>query len=885
MAGRKALKNKSGAKSRDAGLTGMVETKAASGPKMLKLEEPGVPASDHLIGLADGWATWRTICVRGTGFPVSMLEQLAAPEAVAAIDHLIAKKISFDEALHQAESQCRHLFEGSSDTARKALRRLLRQLSKERAPDPLPGLPEMDASLEALARALDLRLAAEEKAEESVAEAIAAISEALRETAQNSLFREAVAWQNRKALHQGIGALLRSSSKKRNADLRKNEQFVAGYLQRYCAKNESIGFFGPRGWGKWTDDGPPLIQRPGASLVTARSTHFEYWTINTLARVLSRNTRLRPWLQPRLNPRVRIEGDVLIDARGNRRTMRPLSKHVAAACDGEASAVEIATALVADPQCDAATVDEVYRALTQAVAADVVSWTLDVPVGPHPERKLRETLERVDDPVLRSQLTGPLDRLEAARESVAAVAGDSEKLDAALGKLESEFTQITGQNPYQHPGQVYAGRSLVYEDCRRRTEVEVGPEIRGQVGPPLALILQSARWFSHTIASRFEDRLNRLFPKLQAQFAPHPVPVTALDFLFDKKNAAVPKIVDQVREDLTTRWASILLPKKEAGAHPVQLSADGLHAPVLSAFAAPCPGWSGARHHSADIQIAAEGPEAVRDGRSFCVLGEIHTTDTMLMRHSYHQSHPQPETLIESFRRDVAQPRIFHVTPVNFRGHRKMWDPFLPDDFQLASDNSPPWRSKEEVLRISDLIIEKTRQGLVVRTRDNARRFPALVYFERLLWRESFTKFGLLPRAAYTPRITIDNLVVKRESWHFPCRDLKFLHAKTETERFIGARFWARHLGLPRWVFARFPQEFKPIYVDLESPASVETLAKLGRRALDFGGKAAELGLSEMLPNPNQSWLADAKGNLYTSEFRIVAVDPETWNRPGSSAP
>ena len=40
--------------------------------------------------------------------------------------------------------------------------------------------------------------------------------------------------------------------------------------------------------------------------------------------------------------------------------------------------------------------------------------------------------------------------------------------------------------------------------------------------------------------------------------------------------------------------------------------------------------------------------------------------------------------------------------------------------------------------------------------------------------------------------------------------------------------------------------------------------------------------MSEMLPNPEQSWLTDAKGDTYTGELRIVAVDPESW-RPGLS--
>jgi len=291
----------------------------------------------------------------------------------------------------------------------------------------------------------------------------------------------------------------------------------------------------------------------------------------------------------------------------------------------------------------------------------------------------------------------------------------------------------------------------------------------------------------------------------------------------------------------------------------------------------PHAGWPGARHHSADILIASEGAEAVKSGRYLCVLGEVHPADTMVTRQVLLQLHPRPEDLVEAYRRDVDRPRIFPVTSRHYLGHRKLWDPFFPGDFQLAWDDSPPWRPNNEVLRIADLIIEKSPDGLVVRTRDNFRRFPAAVYFERLLWTESLTNFKLFPPTRHAPRITVGHLVVSREAWRFPCRDLAFIYEKTEIDRFIGTRRWARSCGLPHWVFARFPQEYKPLYIDLESPASVEVFATLARRAVEVAGEGAELNLSEMLPSPAQSWLTDARGDTYTGELRIVAVDPKSW--------
>ena len=55
---------------------------------------------------------------------------------------------------------------------------------------------------------------------------------------------------------------------------RQREEIVASYWQRYCAKNDTIGFFGPLAWGRVADHGPPLRVRSGA-VVRECSVHLE----------------------------------------------------------------------------------------------------------------------------------------------------------------------------------------------------------------------------------------------------------------------------------------------------------------------------------------------------------------------------------------------------------------------------------------------------------------------------------------------------------------------------------------------------------------------------------------------------------------------------------
>src|SRR5919197_3037972 len=98
----------------------------------------------------------------------------------------------------------------------------------------------------------------------------------LREVAANPAFREAVTWQNRDVRANAIDGLLRAGGQSSNQ--RRREEIVARYWQRYCAKNDTIGFFGALAWGEVRDDGPALAQR-SRGLVRERSVHMETWCL------------------------------------------------------------------------------------------------------------------------------------------------------------------------------------------------------------------------------------------------------------------------------------------------------------------------------------------------------------------------------------------------------------------------------------------------------------------------------------------------------------------------------------------------------------------------------------------------------------------------------
>jgi len=109
-------------------------------------------------------------------------------------------------------------------------------------------------------------------------------TERLRSVARHARFREAVTWQNPAALVNAVVNVAENAPTKPSR-ARGREEIVASYWQRYCAKNDTIGFFGPLAWGRIADDGPGLGSRSG-SLVRERAVHLEAWPVQELAATL-----------------------------------------------------------------------------------------------------------------------------------------------------------------------------------------------------------------------------------------------------------------------------------------------------------------------------------------------------------------------------------------------------------------------------------------------------------------------------------------------------------------------------------------------------------------------------------------------------------------------
>jgi hypothetical protein len=141
-------------------------------------------------------------------------------------------------------------------------------------------------------------------------------TERLRSVARQPGFREAVTWQNPAALVNAVVNVADNAPTKPSR-ARGREEIVASYWQRYCAKNDTIGFFGPLAWGRIADDGPALRSRAG-SLVGERAVHLEAWPVQALAEALDPQLKLAagPFAEHDLRIALEQHPDVGVRERG-----------------------------------------------------------------------------------------------------------------------------------------------------------------------------------------------------------------------------------------------------------------------------------------------------------------------------------------------------------------------------------------------------------------------------------------------------------------------------------------------------------------------------------------------------------------------------------------
>ena len=850
-----------------------------SGPQPLE-QQAGKNLPRHLIGLPNAeWAFWRCMCLRGAGFPAATVLQLgaseelsqAAEEALQAAEEVATTRGQALKEVMSALDKLRQENQWSDKARRNALLKARDRLKAGEMPKASPEMEPLTA-VASYGAARIRKDAAQAHLNRRLAAFTAETSEMLRCQAGSPLFREAVLWQSRSAVHSALDSLARKTPEDggRTSRHRQNEELVASYIQRYCIKNDTIGFFGPVGWAHFVSGGPRIEVKPGAALVKNRKVYFETWPIEALASVMAREPEIYPWLAPIAMPFVRAAGTVLRHPVYGIVRITSLQSEIIRACDGRAKARELAQDFIHREKFQ--TEADFFNALQELAAKRIIYWGFHIPFEAHPENALREQLQQVENETARQRAMALLDELESARKGVEAAAGDNRVLDEKIEHLEHTFTRLTQVAAKRSEGKTYAGRTLVYEDCQRDAEVRLGPELLQELGTPMELLLSSARWLISEIAQTYREEFHKIYSDLARVTRRESIDaelfwVRAMPMLVEENLS----LAEPVKQQFQAKWERILNIGERR--ETIRYTSSELRESVEREFTGRSQGWRVGSYHCPDVMIAGT-QEEIQRGDYWLVLGELHLGGNTIAASLFVNQHPSPEELIRAMESDLGSPNVAPVIPKSpDRVARTSPALISESDYQLEYALDSFAKNRERALPISALVIEKKDGRLVARTRDGSFECDALDLVGGRFSDMALDLFQMLATRPHCPRIIIDRLVIKRESWRLKPAEIPFARETDAGQRFLLCRAWARQHGIPRFAFYKVPVERKPFYLDTNSPILLDIFCKMVRRTEEAGIPEATISISEMYPNTEQLWLNDAEGRKYTSELRMVAVD------------
>ena len=697
---------------------------------------------DHLTPMpgdtAGRWGVWRTVCVRAAGFPAANVLKLGDSEGAAAADRLNAVEAESEALRQTALEAIRGELEGAPKERLDVLVKAIRKVKRQQ-PAKTEGLAAATgAAIDAWQAAAGRVAAEKERYLAAFAAADERLDGVLREAASNERFREAMVWQNHHAAETGLGAFLRKpAGERRSARDRGHAQMLASYLQRYSIKNDTIGFFGPVGWARISDSRTVVTLHPGQDLLASRQVFLECWAIDAVADKLAEDEAMRQWLSPKRSPYIWQANATTWMTPFGPVEFGPISSRFLAGCDGTRSVRAMLRDLGPDLTPDKEAI--LWGLLADFHAKGILRLGFQIPLTPTPEIVLRKLLLAIEDEPLRDRSLAVLDEIIEKQEAIQRSAGSADGVARSLRDLDEAFVRTTGRATTRADGEVYAGRTLAYEDCRRDLDVELGAPFLEELSPALSMVLASARWYTHFAATEHRETLKRLHAEHSAQAGSPQV-----DFLTFTR-VAVPLLVNKVnherfQQELRSRWERVLtIPE---GERRVSFRSEDLLPRARQEFAAPAAGWQQAHYHSPDVLVAAASAEAIRQGDYQVILGEVHVAVNTLDRWIFFCQHPDPDSLRANIESDLPGPCVIPTFPKgwNMEAVSKMLGLPLPSmngrmdvalhsakDYYLDFSLDPIEYPRSRVFNIGDLVVEPGGEhGLVVGPRGSTVRFDII---------------------------------------------------------------------------------------------------------------------------------------------------------------
>jgi len=792
--------------------------------------------------------------IRMAGVPFDVVEKLATVKTAQLARELVVRQDAFAKAKAEVEALLRHRGHGLSEELFRAWRKAIRSGT-------MP--PAADQPSRAFAHCWECasHLAAAEaqlgdSLQQELDQARSALLEAARTVLPPYLVFTAEGLRERLAKQSAAPA---GSLPPRNKASRAHERHLLLYLQRICAKNDSLSAFGPEGWG--TIAGAPtsltLSPRPG---IAARETFLERWTAHGVAAALNADLEARLELSPRLHPNGRIDGNqFLFTDTGETAVLDSKTVEVLRRCDGATPAYSFR---------------EETAALEELAAQNMIRWEVEVPaLDPHAFDVLASDILRWRDSPIRARWLETLQPIVALPAKFALAKETStraEIMDEARRQLHQLGTARETPDRF-----LYSAANPIGEECFRECHFSIGEDLINEVTTDAEPWIDLWRDTYAFVASRVAAGLRALFEKAPLQSGALPLPAFLRHCALLKMPLTGPAMVGLAHiafQEVKAAFRERMRDRPDA--EEWELTADDCHF-IRQNF--QYEKFDEFTYPSADLQLEARSVEAVGRGEYRWILAELHPP-AALLHHGFYWSCPNKPALGSALVQATKGCPSFHFGffAADFTSTTavRMLDA-IPDgtSFVAAQRGDPRWR----VISPADIevYVEDKTGDVGLRTR-GAHEYLG-----------SFARAWVIPlgfhpfhfgRAPHMPRLRCGRVIVQRRSWTLAFEELgpgNFTGVSRDlvlaVERLRAEKRWPRYVyirpseqALRRSGAEGRDKDTKPVFIDLESYLFLEIFHR-------WLTKAGELEVTEMLPDP-EHLLWHEKNGRRTFELRTQIV-------------
>ena len=792
------------------------------------------------------------------GVPFEPVAQLATTATAAAARELLVRQTEFARARTEVEHLLYRRGHGLSEELFRAWRKAIRTGTMPPAADPpsrafavcwecASNLAAAEAQLDQiLQEELDpARRALLTAARRFLPPYLVFVAEGLRERLSKQSTRES-------------GPL-----PPRRKEDRAHERHLLLYLQRVCAKNDSLSEFGPEGWGTIEGEIRGLKLAPLLG-IAERETFLERWTAHGVAAALNADPAVRAELSPRLHPNGRIEGNQFVFADTDETVaLDPKTAEILRRCDGATPAFSFG--------------DEI-EALEELAARNMIRWEVEVPaLDPHAFDVLVSDVLRWRDSPLRASWLGllqPIAALPAKFAQAKETSSRAEIMDEARRQLQQLGTARETSDRF-----LYSAANPIGEECFRECHFSIGEELIDEVTTEAEPWIDLWRDNYAFVASRVAAGLRALFEKAPLQDGALPLPAFLRHCAMLKMPLTGPAMVGLAHmafQEVKAAFRERMRDRPEA--EEWELTADDCHF-IRQNF--QYEKFDEFTYPSADLQLEAKSVEAVARGDYRWILAELHPP-VALLHHGFYWSCPDKPALGSALVQATNGCPSFHFGffAADFTAATavRMLDA-IPErtSFVAPQRGDPRWRiiPPAEI----EVYVEEKNGDVCLRTR-GAREYLG-----------SFARAWVIPlgfhpfhfgRGPHMPRLRCGRVIVQRRSWTLTFEELgagNFTGISRDlvlaVERLRAEKGWPRYVyirpseqALRRSGAEGRDKDTKPVFIDLESYLFLEIFHR-------WLTKAGELEVSEMLPDPDHLLWEETDGRR-SFELRTQIVPKES---------